>query len=72
MEAVPRLSVIEGPLEPPTASATAPVQDVPDDSFVNIFSVCTFANSCCSCHVLLLHIRYFPFCLCEGNFTHLP
>ncbi|XP_010943791.1 mRNA-decapping enzyme-like protein isoform X2 [Elaeis guineensis] len=41
LEAVPHLSVIEGPLEPPKASATAPVPDVSDDSFVNIFSAAT-------------------------------
>ncbi|XP_072965982.1 mRNA-decapping enzyme-like protein [Typha angustifolia] len=38
LEAVPSLSVIEGPLEPPTSSAAAPVEDMPDDSFVNFFS----------------------------------
>lgn len=61
LEAVPSLSFIEGPLEPPTSSATAPVPDVTDDSFVNIFSVCTFVNSCFSCYVLLFHILYFLF-----------
>ncbi|XP_010943803.1 mRNA-decapping enzyme-like protein isoform X2 [Elaeis guineensis] len=38
LEAVPSLSVIEGPLEPPTSSATTAVPDVPDDTFVNFFS----------------------------------
>ncbi|XP_008806113.2 mRNA-decapping enzyme-like protein isoform X2 [Phoenix dactylifera] len=38
LEAVPSLSVIEGPLEPPTSSAATPVPDVPDDLFVNFFS----------------------------------
>ncbi|OAY63754.1 mRNA-decapping enzyme-like protein [Ananas comosus] len=38
LEAVPSLSVIEGPLEPPTSSAATPASDVPDDSFLNFFS----------------------------------
>lgn len=42
LEAVPSLSVIEGPLEPPTSSAATPASDVPDDSFLNFFSVCVY------------------------------
>ncbi|XP_008808817.2 mRNA-decapping enzyme-like protein isoform X2 [Phoenix dactylifera] len=38
LEAVPSLSVIEGPLGPPMSSAAPSVPDVPDDSFVNVFS----------------------------------
>lgn len=52
LEAVPTSAVVEGPLEPPpTSSAAAIVPDVPDDSFVNFFSVCSFVD--CkheSCH----------------------
>ena len=43
MEAVPSLSVMEGPLEPPTSSAVTSVSEIADDSFVNFFSVCNFA-----------------------------
>lgn len=46
LEAVPNLAVMDGPLEPPTSSATSiPDVHVPDDSFVNFFSVSTFVNS---------------------------
>ncbi|KAJ0969685.1 hypothetical protein J5N97_022562 [Dioscorea zingiberensis] len=38
LEAVPSLSVMEGPLEPPTSSTVTSVSDVADDSFVNFFS----------------------------------
>lgn len=62
LEAVPSLSVIEGPLEPPTSSATTPVPDVPDDTFVNFFSVCTLlVNSCLLILVMLLHFFSFLF-----------
>ncbi|KAG0494168.1 hypothetical protein HPP92_005162 [Vanilla planifolia] len=37
LEATPSLSVMDGPLEPPTKSSAA-VTDVPEDSFVNFFS----------------------------------
>ncbi|KAK8964514.1 mRNA-decapping enzyme-like protein [Platanthera guangdongensis] len=37
LEATPSLSVMEGPLEP-QSSSSAPVPDVPEESFVNFFS----------------------------------
>lgn len=42
LEAAPSLDVIEGPLEPPTSSAAMSAPEVPDSSFVNLFSVSTF------------------------------
>ncbi|RWW57474.1 hypothetical protein BHE74_00035737, partial [Ensete ventricosum] len=44
LEAVPTSSVIEGPLEPTATSAATSITDVPDDSFVNYFSVCISAR----------------------------
>ncbi|XP_020094429.1 mRNA-decapping enzyme-like protein isoform X1 [Ananas comosus] len=41
LEAVPTLSVIEGPLEPPTTATSTAVPDAPDDSFVNFFTAAT-------------------------------
>ncbi|XP_039138354.1 mRNA-decapping enzyme-like protein [Dioscorea cayenensis subsp. rotundata] len=38
LEAVPSLSVMEGPLEPPTSSTVTSVSEIADDSFVNFFS----------------------------------
>ena len=54
LEAVPTSAVVEGPLEPPPTSSAAAT--VPDDSFVNFFSVCSFvACKHESCH-------WFPTC----------
>jgi len=45
LEAVPNLAVMERPLEPPTSStASVPDVHVPDDSFVNFFSVSTLVK----------------------------
>lgn len=57
LEAVPSLDVIEGPLEPPRSSAASLVPEVPDNSFVNFFSVSTFLLSV---HVGELIINFTP------------
>ncbi|WOL15657.1 mRNA-decapping enzyme-like protein [Canna indica] len=38
LEAVPGLSTIEGPLDPPISRVATPINDVPDDPLVNFFS----------------------------------
>lgn len=40
LEAVPSLSITEGPFEPPPSCAATPINDVQDDLSV-FFSVCT-------------------------------
>ncbi|RRT59801.1 hypothetical protein GW17_00023026, partial [Ensete ventricosum] len=44
LEAVPSLSITEGPFEPPTSCAATPINDVPDDLSV-FFSVCTLPEA---------------------------
>ena len=47
LEAVPTMAVMDGPLEPPSASASV-VSDMPDDpAFVNFFSVSTAVVHVC-------------------------
>lgn len=47
LEAVPTLSLMEGPLEP-SSSSVPTVADVPDDSFVNFFSVSKVPTLTCN------------------------
>ena len=55
LEAVPTMAVMDGPLEPSSASASV-VSDVPDDpAFVNFFSVSTAVV-----HVYESYPRFFP------------
>lgn len=45
LEAVPTMAVMDGPLEPPSSTASN-AADVPEDpAFVNFFSVCSLLNS---------------------------